>query len=244
MTTVFSQTELNWLNMPADIRDKFYQIASEEGADSGFDLFAAKVPFELQDNPFEVETILDGGTIVKDGVTYEIGDKDFSRIDHDESYTTENVVLEDSSLNRSRQDVDMTSTEIETAEAALQADAELIDGAEIINGVPQATEAAVETTEVVATAAEAGDSLLEVALDGVLPITYGAKAAQAMWESTSDMPDEERVAVTALAGGAAVGTTYAALALVPGRNLVLGGIALYKLGEAGYKMMEQQSRTA
>ena len=138
----------------------------------------------------------------------------------------------------------MTSTEIETAEAALQADAELIDGAEIINGVPQATEAAVETTEVVATAAEAGDSLLEVALDGVLPITYGAKAAQAMWESTSDMPDEERVAVTALAGGAAVGTTYAALALVPGLNLVLGGIALYKLGEAGYKMMEQQSRTA
>ena len=53
------------------------------------------------------------------------------------------------------------------------------------------------------------------------------------------MKDHERVATTALAGGAVVGTTYTALACIPGLNLLLGGVALLKLGHVAYKAADK-----
>ena len=135
--------------------------------------------------------------------------------------------MEDASINRARGADNMTGDELEAAEAAVEADTVIIDGATEFSAVADST---VETMAV--SSAEAADSFVDVVLDGVLPITYGAKAAHAVWESTEGMDDGERLAVTALGGGAATLATYTALSVVPGLNLVLGGIALWKVGEA------------
>jgi hypothetical protein len=141
----------------------------------------------------------------------------------------------------------MSGEELEAAHEANAVDAELIDGGstaftDVSTGtVAEATDAATvttSTTDVVSTGAstaEAGDSLLENVLEGVLPITYGAKAAHHVWKNTSDKDTNERVAVAALAGGATVATTYTAIACIPGLNLVLGGVALWKVGTAVHK---------
>ena len=56
----------------------------------------------------------------------------------------------------------------------------------------------------VAETATAGDTIVETVLDGVLPVTIGAKCAHSVWKSTEHMDDGERLAVTALGGGVGV----------------------------------------
>lgn len=239
-----------WDALPLDSRVMFYNIASKEGSTmTGAEWFYHLVPEQLQDNPEHVEVFMNGGTVTQEvwvhdqgmanghyeQVEYEISDKDVSRIQSGENggdYTADNTVMEDASANRSRQANDMTSDELETINEANALEAEVIDGSEVLY---ETTDNAATTLEAASNTAEAADGLLDAVFDGVLPATYGAKAAQAVWNSTEGMDTGERVAVTALGGGTAVLGTYTALSFVPGLNLVLGGIALYKVGTAVHK---------
>lgn len=267
MTISYTTSEMAWINMPAEQKDMFNSIAYKDGNPDldGYDWFNHLVPSELQDNPQEVEVFMNGGEVTQEvwvydqgtnsghyeTVTHELPDRDVSRIQSGQNggeYTPDNTVMENSSINRSRQADNMSAEDLESAQEAAAVDAELIDGGATTftdvskATVSEATDAASNTTattadvvETGASAAEAGDSLLENVLEGVLPITYGAKAAHYVWKDTSDMDTQERVAVTALAGGATVGVTYTALACIPGLNIVLGGVALWKVGTAVHK---------
>ena len=248
-----SQSDANWDNLSPEQQAMFNRIASKDGDPNmdGQDWFEHLVPSQLQENPEQVEVFMNGGTVTDEvwvydqgtnsghyeTVTHEIPDKDVSRIQSGHNggeYTPENTIMEDSSANRSRGAEDMSPEELESIEEANAFEAELIDQAETYNEVADTTTAAYTATT---SAGEAADSFLDTVLDGVLPATYGAKAAHIMWDRTDHMPTQERVAVTALAGGGATLATYTALATVPGLNLVLGGIALYKLGTATHKML-------
>ena len=267
MTTSYTTSEMAWINMPTEQKDMFNSIAYKDGNPDldGYDWFNHLVPSELQDNPQEVEVFMNGGEVTQEvwvydqgtnsghyeTVTHELPDRDVSRIQSGENggeYTPDNTVMENASINRSRQADNMSAEDLESAQEAASVDAELIDGGataftdvseSTVTQVAEATGNSTTTTadvvEAGSSAAEAGDSLLENVLEGVLPITYGAKAAHHVWKGTSDMDTQERIAVTALAGGATVATTYTALACIPGLNLVLGGVALWKVGTAVHK---------
>ena len=140
--------------------------------------------------------------------------------------------MEDASANRARGAEDMTTSEAEAIQEANALEAELIDGGEVLT---ETSNTAVDQLATVADTAEAADGLLETVLDGVLPATYAAKAAQMAWNATEEMDTGERVATTALISGGTALTTYTALATIPGLNLVLGGIAIYKVGTAVHK---------
>ena len=238
----------------------------------GYDWFNHLVPEPLQDNPQEVEVFMNGGEVTQevwvydqgvnsghyDTVTYDLPDRDVSRIQSGQNggeYTPDNTVMENYSTNRSRQGKDMSADELETAHEANAVDTELIDGGTTFTDVSEATVSeatnaattsttttAADVADVGVSSAEVGDSLLENVLEGVLPITYGAKAAHHIWTNTSKMDTNERVAVTALASGVTVGATYTALACIPGLNLVLGGVAAWKLGSAALKWVNNQNQ--
>lgn len=248
MTITLSPSQLAWVNLSSEQKDMFNNIAYKDGNPDldGYDWFEHLVPDTIQDQPEMVETYMNGGTVTQDvwvhdqgmanghyeQVTYEVADKDVSRITSGANggeYTPDNTVMEDASTNRARGGDNMTSDELDSINEANSFEADFIDGAEVItDGYSTSAEVAVSTVE-------ATDGLLDAVLDGLLPVTYGAKAAHATWQATADMDDGERLATTALMGGAAVGTTYAACAFIPGVNLVLGGIAIYKVGKAVHK---------
>ena len=240
-----------WINLPSDQKEVFNNIAAKDGDPSmdGYDWFEHLVPNQIQDQPAMVDVFMDGGTVTREvwvpaqgaaggqyeQVSFEMADKDVSRIQSGANggeYTTDNTIMEDASANRARGGDNMSTEELESIQEANAIEAELLDGAEVFT---ESADSAVSGFETVATAAEAGDGLLATVLDSVLPITYGAKVGQIVWEENSDMPTNERVASTLLVGGIAGASTYAALAAVPGLNLVLGGIALYKVGTAVHK---------
>ena len=240
-----------WINLPSDQKEVFNNIAYKDGDPSmdGYDWFEHLVPQQIQDQPEMVEVFMDGGEVTREvwvydqgagnghyeQVSFEMADKDVSRITSGANggeYTPDNTIMEDASANRARGGDNMSPEELESVQEANALEAELLDGAEVF------TESAAESTaafQVAASSAEAADGVLDAVLDGVLPVTYGAKFAQEVWKNTEGQPTGERVATTALAGGIATGATYTALAVVPGLNLVLGGIALYKLGTAAHK---------
>ena len=230
-----SDAPVGWNQLPLDQKERFYNIASK-GDWTAQEAYDHLVPDDLKDNdPEDIETFMDGGEVTVDGETYVLPDRDVSRIESGHNggeYSVDNTVMEESSVNRARGADDMTADEFQTATESNSEAVDLLDAAD----------GGAETLEV--TASTASESVLEGVFDAVLPITYGCKAAHAVWEANEDMSEEERVAVTALAGGATVGATYTALALIPGLNLVLGGIALWKLGEAGLKLAEQASASS
>ena len=251
MTITLSPSQLAWVNLPSDQKQVFENISAKDGDPSmdAYDWFEHLVPDQIQDQPEMVEVFMDGGTVTKEvwvpdqgvgsghyeQVSFEMADKDVSRIQSGANggeYTTDNTIMEDASANRARGADNMSADEFESVQEANALEAELLDGAEVLT---ESAETSVTAFETAGSAAEAGDGLLGTVLDGVLPATYGAKLAHMVWQDTEHMPTEERVAVTALAGGTATLATYTALAVVPGLNLVLGGIALYKLGTAAHK---------
>ena len=255
MTITLTPSQLAWVNLPSEQKEVFNNIAYKDGnADlDGYDWFEHLVPEAIQSSPEKVEVFMDGGTVTHEvwvhdqgmanghyeQVTYEVADKDVSRITSGANggeYTPDNTVMEDASANRARGGEDMTTEELDSIQEANALEAELLDGGEVLTDVGNSS---VEQLTTAANAAEATDGLLDAVLDGLLPVTYGAKAAHATWQATADMDDGERLATTALMGGAAVGTTYAACAFIPGVNLVLGGIALWKVGTAVHKWSNQ-----
>jgi len=230
----------------------FVNIANKPSSDmTAVEWFEHLVPAPLRDNPDEIEVFMNGGTVTQEvwvhdrgagnghyeQVSYDIADKDVSRIEagvNGGEYTADNTIMENASINRARGGADMTPAEFEAAETVNAAESTLIDGGDFV----------VEGVEVVTTEAPAAaGSVLDGVFDAVLPITYGAKAAHHVWQKSSHLDKKERVAKTALAGGAVVGGTYIALATVPGLNVVLGGIALYKLGSAAVRRANQQNGT-
>ena len=153
--------------------------------------------------------LLDGGTVTvpvdtfergrmssgTDTIEYELPDRDFSRVQSGANggdYTTDNVVLEDASINRSRGAADMTDAEYETAVESISTDAELI------------SDRVVDVSDVVvadvATAAEAGGGLLETVADQVLPLAVTAKIAKEVWKKNEDMDNVSRAQRTATIG--------------------------------------------
>ena len=249
--TSFSHTQMAWVNLPSDQKEVFENISAKDGDPSmdAYDWFEHLVPTQIQDQPEMVEVFMDGGTVTREvwvpdqgvgsghyeQVSFEMADKDVSRITSGANggeYTTDNTIMEDASANRARGADNMSAEELESVQEANALEAELLDGAEVFT---ESAETGVTAFEAASSAGEAADGFLETVLDGVLPITYGAKVAQITWNETADMPTNERVATTALVGGTAALATYGALAAVPGLNLVLGGIALYKLGTAAHK---------
>jgi len=248
MTITLTPSQLAWVNLPSEQKDMFNSIAYKDGNPDldGYDWFEHLVPDSIQDQPEMVETYMNGGTVTQEvwvhdqgmanghyeQVTYEVADKDVSRITSGANggeYTPDNTVMEDASANRARGGDNMTTDELDSINEANSIEADFIDGAEVI------TTDYAEAADIAVSTAEASDGLLNAVLDGILPVTYGAKAAHYAWKSTEDMPESDRLATTALVGGAAVGTTYAACAFIPGVNLVLGGIAIYKVGKAVHK---------
>jgi hypothetical protein len=213
--------------LPAPVRQYFYNVAAKSDM-TAQQVFHYEIPDVLKSDPEGITLLLNGGDIAvaTDGfpgpgpgelsdstTTVEMPDRDFSRIQSGNNggeYTQDNVVLEDSSINRSRQATDMTDAEVNTAEVSLDADADLIaeripqDVADITVSV---TETSTHIAEDVAIVAEtSGSEILETVLEGVLPVTIGAKMAHTAWKKGADAP------TTALAGGLGVAATYAVVA--------------------------------
>lgn len=232
----YSQATQFWMALSDAQKQTFYAYASKsEGNHTAFEWFMHLVPDELKDDPAEVEAFMDGAHVVTtEGAVVEVSDKDLSRIESGHNggeYTTDNTIMENASMNRARGADNMTDTELGDIEVVNEFESAAIDGAEIFSS---ATEA-----EAFAEAASSSSELFEAVADGLLPVTYGCKAAHSVWQATEGMEDGERLATTALAGGGTVLATYGALSLVPGLNLVLGGIAVWKLGSMAVNAMNQ-----
>jgi hypothetical protein len=228
----YAEATQYWNALSPEQKQTFYAYASKsEGNHTAFEWFNHLIPDDIKDQPEMVEVFMDGGTIVTaDGDTLEIADKDLSRIQSGQNggeYTTDNTIMEDASANRSRGSADMSEDELELVEASNTAEAKLMDSGDIFDS-SELVESTTSSTEILTTTAEAGDGLAGALIEGILPVTYGAKAAHAVWKSTDHMPMQDRVATTSIAAGGAVLGTYTALAVIPGANLLLGGYAVYK----------------
>jgi len=240
-TTDMSIADSNMLfsDLPMHIQDKFQAIAyKSDSGQTARQFFHTEVPDISKADPEAVELLLDGGTVLipqdvyhqgaggvqTEAVEYTLPDRDFSRIESGANggdYTSDNVVLEDMSINRSRGAEDMTDVEYESATDALQGDADILS-----NRLGDVAD--VGTSDLTAAAEVSGESVLETAFESVLPISMGVKGAHSAWQATSHLPNDERVAVTALAGGGSVLATYTLLA-VPGVNILVAGYGIWQL---------------
>jgi len=135
----------------------------------------------------------------------------------------------------------MTDAEYDSAAESISSDAELIadrigtDVADVTSTVADSA-SSMETT--VITAAESTDGIFETVLEGVLPVTVGAKCAHGVWTSTKDMETSERIAVTAGAGGLGVLATTLVVANPLGAACV-AAYGTYKLINLGTKLWDK-----
>lgn len=246
-TTTYTSSELAWINMPAEQKEIFNNISYKDGDPTldGYDWFTHLVPEELHDNPQEVEMFMNGGEVTQEvwvydqgvagghyeTVSYQVSDKDVSRIESGANggeYTPDNTVMENSSINRSRQADNMTSQELESAQELNAADAEMIDGA---TSFTEVSDGAVEAFEVVPESAAdlfgvAGDVLSDVAA----PAIGAFMAGKAVADQMDDVKD--KVGYGALASGAA-----ALACMTPPGQAVLGLVCGFKLVHTGCKLL-------
>ena len=247
--------------LPESIRNAFYAVASKsDSGQTARQFFHTEIPDAVKSDPEGIDLLLNGGTVTvpvdtfevgrastgTDTVEYQLPDRDFSRVVSGENggdYTSENVVLEDASINRSRQEIDMTDTDYQSATDSVATDAELIserigtDAADVASSV---AETSTSMDGAVITAAESADGILETVLEGVLPVTIGIKCAQKSWEQTEgeDMDPETRVAITALTGGMGVAATAVVIANPIGAACV-AAYGTYKLVGLGAKLWDR-----
>ena len=256
--TLAQSTEL-WNALPDSVKSYFYGIASKSDAGhTAVEFFHTEIPDALKSDPDGIQLLLDGGTVTvpvdtfergrastgTDTVEYELPDRDMSRIDagvNGGDYTPDNVVLENASVNRARGGVDMTDAELDTATESLATDAELISdriGSNVADVTASVADTSASMDGAVITAAESTDGILETVLDGVLPVTVGAKCAHGVWKSTAGMDTGERVAVTAGAGGLGVAATALVVANPVGAACV-AAYGTYKLVTLGAKLWDR-----
>ena len=217
----YAEATQYWNALTPDQKQVFYNYASKsEGNHTAFEWFNHLVPDSLKDDPQEIETFMDGGTIVTtDGEVIEIPDKDLSRIQSGENggeYTTDNTIMEDASDNRSRGSADMTDEEFEVVEATNNIEAEVIDGADFMD---YAGEPIGESVDVVSEVFGAG---ADIAADALAPLIGAAVAGTAVANQCDS--DVDKLGYGALAAGGG-----ALLCLTPPGQLALGAYCAYKL---------------
>ena len=100
-----SNAPMGWNNLPTEIKQKFYNIASK-GEWTAHEAFDHLVPDHLKDNPSEVQVWMDGGTITLEQDVYhrgrggveteqidvQISDRDVSRIEAGGEYSPNNTL--------------------------------------------------------------------------------------------------------------------------------------------------------
>lgn len=234
---------LQFANLEPHVQDKFYAVAAKDpnGA-SAVEWFEHLVPEPLQDSSAETEVFMDGGTVTQEVYVYdqgragghwetvehEIGDRDISRMEagaNGGEYTHDNTIMEDSSVNRSRGGEDMTSAELETAEAAEAVDTQLIDGAEIVDSTIEVTGNATETAGGVAEVlGAAGDVLTDVAAPAIGAYLVGKTVAKKC-KTTKD-----KIGYGSLAGGLG-----ALICCTPPGQAALGLYGLYSVAKLSIK---------
>lgn len=222
----YAEATQYWMALDSSQKQMFYDIASKsEGNHTAFEWFMHLVPDPLKDNPEQVTIYMQGGTVTVDGTEHIIPDRDVSRITSGENggeYTTENTIMEDSSVNRSRGADNMTDVEYDTALDANAADVELIDSADL------ATEQLQQAPELLG---EALGTVADVAIAGVAAY----KTGKYVYNNLPSSWDEEDKALAT--GGAAVGT--AALAFTPPGQLAIGLYCTWKLIGLGITLVKK-----
>ena len=216
-----------WMALDPSQKQMFYDIASKsEGNHTAFEWFMHLVPDALKDNPEELTIFMQGGTVtLDDGTLHEIPDRDVSRItsgDNGGEYTTDNTIMENSSVNRSRGADNMTEIEFESALEANAADVELIDTAEA------ATQQLEQAPELLG---EALGTVADVAIAGVAAY----KAGHYVYNNLpSDWDKDDKALAT---GGAALST--AAFAFTPPGQFAIGIYCTWKLITLGAKLVQK-----
>lgn len=224
----YSQATQYWLALDPSQKQMFYDIASKsEGQHTAFEWFVHLVPDQLKDDPSHVEVYMQGGTVTTaDGTTYEVPDRDVSRIqsgDNGGEYTTDNTIMENSSVNRSRGADDMTSTEYQQAEAANAADVDIID----TSTVPESTDIVLAGSE--ETGSIVLESVAESALSIVGDLLTGAAAAEAAMAARNHLftdMDQQSKDIATIATGTAVWFLYDAN-------------PIFMLGRFGWKVLSK-----
>ena len=118
-----SDAPAGWNALPTPIKQKFYDIG-QKGDWTAQEAYDHLVPDHLKDNPDEVAAWMDGDP------TLGINDKDVSRIesgDNGGDYSTDNTVMEDMSVNRSRGADNMSDAEFDVTTEVNKVDAQVIE---------------------------------------------------------------------------------------------------------------------
>ena len=237
-----STAPTGWNQLPLEGKQKFYDIASK-GDWSAHEAYDHLVPDHLKDNPEEVMTWMDGGTVTVETDVYhqgrggvqteqveiEISDRDVSRIEAGGDYSPENTIMEDMSVNRSRGGVDMTASELEAAEAANSVDAGIIESS-FDSGVESIVEVASDSTSLIG---DVGEALI----DGILPAVGAVKAATYVANKCDTTQD--KIGCGALAGGLAAWFLTTPIGLV-----AAGAYGGYKLTQLGFKLYDRMNQAA
>ena len=224
----------NFYNLTEGQQDYFRNLASGDPNRTPLQFFQDTVPVELQDKPELLEVFLNGGTVTTPEFTFtrgrnggefelvehELPDRDWS---HDVSRanggsdSADNGRFEDASVNRSRGAANTTPSEQAAADAATEADVEVLTDSLSAADVERAAD-----LTLVAEGTEVLGVVTDVALDFVAPLVGGAavaKLAADQFEST-----EAKVAA-----GTAGGVGTALLLCTPVGQVGLGCYLGYKL---------------
>lgn len=217
-----------WLALPESEKQRFYSIAAKESSDhTAFEWFNHLVPDELKDDPAQIEVFMDGGTVVSEQVLHELPDRDVSRIESGHNggdYTTDNTIMENSSVNRARGADNMSPEELDVAQADNTNAVNLLEQGEIISP---------DTTLVDGIDTSLTEELLGGALEAVVPAIFSAKAA--MYVSDHFDTTEDKIGYGALSAG---GTTLLFVNPVTG-PLAWAGAGIYsafKLAQLGCRV--------
>lgn len=251
MTTPMTMAESTkyWIALPAEQKQYFYNIAAKsEGNHTAFEFFHTEIPDAIKHDPEGIDILLNGGDVVvavdghpgpgpgqlsDDTMTVEMPDRDMSRVESGHNggdYTPDNVVLEDSGINRSRQEADMSDADYQTATESINADAEVI-----ANRVADVPADAVSQTAEVAEGINVLD-VLDTVGDVIIPAAVGYNVYKSVSKSVSksNKSREEQAAIVGGVTGAGVAAT-AVLCFNPVTGPVVGAVAAcvgaYKLFE-------------
>ncbi len=238
--TFSSTAPTGWNLLPLEVKEKFYSIASK-GDWSAYEAYNHLVPDTLKDNPEEVVTWMDGGTVsfevddynrgragtTTEQVEVEIPDRDVSRIEAGGDYSPKNTIMEDMSVNRSRGAADMTGSEFEAAEAANATDTTLIENA---------FESATESTELIADTATTtiGDTAGSMLSDAILPVLGAVKVGTYVAKQFDEPQDKWGF------GMMFAGFTAAVMATAAG-PWIAGGYATVSLTKLGVRMYNKHA---
>ncbi len=205
-----SDAPAGWNSLPTPVKQKFYDIG-QKGDWTAQEAYDHLVPDHLKDNPDEVVAWMDGDPSLG------INDKDVSRIesgDNGGDYATDNTVMEDMSVNRSRGSDNMTDAEFDVTTEANSVDAEVIESH---------FEAVTEVT------AEA-DTIFETVTEGFFDALLPAVAAFKVGTYVADQFDTTKDKLGYGSIGAGVG---AGVMCTPAGPFIAGAYGIY----AGYKLV-------